>query len=234
MSLLLLEPGPEWAQAVAAAGARLSAIALAEPVPNTYGMILLSRLPMTGRIDASAAARRAVGRGAADSCAAGRGSILHALHPEPPWPGDDSGERDAELVATGREVRNARARRDRASAISTTSPGRAPRGCSKNVAGMGDPRVGRGFYPTFNAKYPLLRWPLDHLFVTPHFEVCRDRPARRHRLGPFPDPLSRVPDRPRRRAPGRAQCVEPRPRREAQRGSRAKAETEKRAEDRGE
>ena len=40
----------------------------------------------------------------------------------------------------------------------------------KKVAGMGDPRVGRGFYPTFNAKWPLLRWPLDHLFVSPHFE----------------------------------------------------------------
>jgi hypothetical protein len=36
---------------------------------------------------------------------------------------------------------------------------------------MGDPRVGRGFYPTFNANYPLLRWPLDHLFVSPHWEV---------------------------------------------------------------
>ena len=36
---------------------------------------------------------------------------------------------------------------------------------------MGDPRVGRGFYPTFTADYPLLRWPLDHLFVSPHWEI---------------------------------------------------------------
>ena len=36
---------------------------------------------------------------------------------------------------------------------------------------MNDPRVGRGFYPTFNANYPLLQWPLDHLFVSPHFEL---------------------------------------------------------------
>ena len=41
----------------------------------------------------------------------------------------------------------------------------------RKVAGMSDPRTGRGFYPTFNANYPLLRWPLDHMFVSPHFEL---------------------------------------------------------------
>ena len=43
----------------------------------------------------------------------------------------------------------------------------------RRAGGMLDPRVGRGFYPTFNANYPLLRWPLDHLFVSPHFKVMQ-------------------------------------------------------------
>jgi endonuclease/exonuclease/phosphatase (EEP) superfamily protein YafD len=34
-----------------------------------------------------------------------------------------------------------------------------------------DISVGRGFYPTFDAKIPLIRWPLDHFFVTPQFRV---------------------------------------------------------------
>jgi endonuclease/exonuclease/phosphatase (EEP) superfamily protein YafD len=34
-----------------------------------------------------------------------------------------------------------------------------------------DPRVGRGTYSTFNAHYPLLRWPLDHFFVSSHFHL---------------------------------------------------------------
>jgi len=48
--LLMLEPGTEWAKAAAALHARYP-YRLSEPLPNTYGLILLSRLPMRGRIE---------------------------------------------------------------------------------------------------------------------------------------------------------------------------------------
>ncbi|MDQ3078341.1 MAG: endonuclease/exonuclease/phosphatase family protein [Pseudomonadota bacterium] len=166
--LLLLEPGTQWAKAVAPLADDYP-YRLSEPVPNTYGMMLMSRLPMTGRLNhllqpgIPSAEVRLTLRG-------GQEVILHALHPEPPWPGDDSGERDAELVATGRKVRNS----GRASIVigdlNDVAWSRTSRLFQK-VAGMGDPRIGRGFYPTFTAEYPLLRWPLDHLFVSPHFEI---------------------------------------------------------------
>ena len=95
---------------------------------------------------------------------------LHVLHPEPPWPGDDSGERDAELVMTGRIVRNEGRAAIVMGDLNDVAWSRTSR-LFKKVAGMGDPRIGRGFYPTFTAEYPLLRWPLDHLFVSPHFEL---------------------------------------------------------------
>ncbi len=39
------------------------------------------------------------------------------------------------------------------------------------ISGMGDPRRGRGMFSTFHAKYPWLRWPLDHIFLSPHFRL---------------------------------------------------------------
>ena len=166
--LLLLEPGAEWEKAVRPLAERYP-YRLSEAVPNTYGMILMSRLPMRGGIahllqPAVPSAHVWV------RLAGGQEVILHALHPEPPWPGDDSGERDAELVKVGRMVRND----GRASIVLGDLNDVAWSRTSQlfhKVAGMRDPRVGRGFYPTFNANYPLLRWPLDHLFVSPHFEL---------------------------------------------------------------
>jgi endonuclease/exonuclease/phosphatase (EEP) superfamily protein YafD len=164
--VLLLEPGPDWERAIQPLHARYP-FRIGEPVPNTYGMILLSRLPMEAEVvhrvqpgvPSIKARLRLIG---------GQMIDLYALHPEPPVPGDDSGERDAELVAAGREVRAS----GRAALVLGDLNDVAWSRTSilfRQVSGMRDPRVGRGLYPTFNAKYPFLRWPLDHMFVTPHF-----------------------------------------------------------------
>lgn len=42
----------------------------------------------------------------------------------------------------------------------------------EKLSGLADPRVGRGMLNTYHAGRPLLRYPLDHLFVSPSFEVA--------------------------------------------------------------
>jgi len=164
--VLLLEPGLDWERAIQPLHARYP-YRIGEPVPNSYGMILLSRLPMEAevlhRLQPGVPSIKAKLR-----LSGGEVIDLYALHPEPPFPGDDSGERDAELVAAGREARA----NGRAAVVLGDLNDVAWSRTSKlflSVSGMKDPRVGRGLYPTFNARYPLLRWPLDHMFVTPHF-----------------------------------------------------------------
>ena len=168
--ILLLEADGHWAKAVAPLASRYP-YRLSEAVPNTYGMILLSRLPMRGRI----LNRLQPGVPSVEAMITlPGGSVINfdGLHPEPPLPGDDSGERDAELVSVGRQVRD----RGRAAIVmgdlNDVAWSRTSR-LFKQVAGMNDPRVGRGFYPTFDASKPLLRWPLDHLFVSPHWQLMQ-------------------------------------------------------------
>jgi endonuclease/exonuclease/phosphatase (EEP) superfamily protein YafD len=166
--VLLLETGPRWASAMKPLSERYR-YRLSEPIPSTYGMMLFSRLPMAGEV-------RHLLQPAVPSIAVrvrlpgGQEVDFHALHPEPPWPGDNSGERDAELISVGREVRQSGRAAIVMGDLNDVAWSRTSR-LFKRVSGMGDPRVGRGFYPTFNANYPLLRWPLDHLFVSPHFAV---------------------------------------------------------------
>ncbi|MFD2738218.1 endonuclease/exonuclease/phosphatase family protein [Sulfitobacter aestuarii] len=95
---------------------------------------------------------------------------LYVVHPEPPVIDHDTQGRDAEIALIGME-----AAEDPLPAIVTgdlndvawsTTTRRFQR-----LSGLLDPRVGRGFYNTFSATMPWMRWPLDHLFHDPKFRL---------------------------------------------------------------
>ena len=167
--VLLLEPGLAWEQALrplfAAYPHRVSL-----PLPNTYGLMLLSKLPLE---DVQV---RNLLQPHVPSVTAGlrlpSGDLIHfyGVHPEPPYPGDDSGERDAELVNVGREVRAAGHAAIVMGDLNDVAWSHTSR-LFRRLSGTLDPRVGRGPYPTFPADLPWLSWPLDHIFVTPHFKL---------------------------------------------------------------
>ncbi|MAZ73291.1 MAG: endonuclease [Flavobacteriaceae bacterium] len=89
------------------------------------------------------------------------------LHPAPPSPTENetSKERDAELMLTGKIIRE----QDKPTVVcgdmNDVVWSRVTR-LFKKMTGMIDPRVGRGFFPTYHAGYRFMRFPLDHLFHT--------------------------------------------------------------------
>lgn len=89
------------------------------------------------------------------------------LHPAPPSPTENetSKEADAELILTGTKIRHEDKPTVVCGDMNDVVWSRTTR-LFKKMTGMIDPRVGRGFFPTYNANYFFLRFPLDHLFHT--------------------------------------------------------------------
>ncbi|WP_345327221.1 endonuclease/exonuclease/phosphatase family protein [Novipirellula rosea] len=119
------------------------------PQENSYGIALYSQLDMP-RCELRGMVREAVPSIDADIVLGdGQTVRVFAVHPKPPQPGADTTRRDAELVMVGREVR------DDPSVIvlgdlndvgwSRTS------NLFREASQLMDPRIGRGFYPTFDA-----------------------------------------------------------------------------------
>jgi endonuclease/exonuclease/phosphatase (EEP) superfamily protein YafD len=142
------------------------------PQDNLYGMHLYSSLPLENM---------EVKRLIQDDIPSIHGTLvladgskiaLHALHPRPPAPNqtEESLWRDAELLLVGEQIKDRGKPALLIGDLNDVAWARTTRIFSR-VSGMLDPRCGRGMFSTYNAKHFLLRWPLDHIFLTTHFTL---------------------------------------------------------------
>ncbi|WP_186456974.1 endonuclease/exonuclease/phosphatase family protein [Sphingomonas suaedae] len=165
--LLLTETDPQWAEALADALSGFPHI-LSKPLNNGYGMIFATRLPMRdGRFETIAEADTP---SISATLTARDAFRVIGLHPRPPLPGQDTDARDAEIAIAAR-----RAAREQLPVLAIGDFNDVAWSHTaqlfKRTGGYLDPRIGRGTYATFPAQFPILGWPLDHLYVTPEFQV---------------------------------------------------------------
>ncbi|MEQ9618442.1 MAG: endonuclease/exonuclease/phosphatase family protein [Deltaproteobacteria bacterium] len=101
---------------------------------------------------------------------------FYCVHPNPPNPkyADDTVERDAELLIVGKKAKESDMPTVVAGDLNDVAWSYTT-GLFQKISGLLDPRIGRGFYNTFHVKYPIIRFPLDHIFVSDSFRVVELR-----------------------------------------------------------
>jgi endonuclease/exonuclease/phosphatase (EEP) superfamily protein YafD len=149
---------------------------LAYPLDNTYGMLLYSRLQLSREQVHFLVKEDIPSFQVHIHLPSGDLVELWGLHPEPPTPqeSESSAPRDAELLLVGKEVRDLQRPVIVAGDLNDVAWSRTTR-LFQRISGLLDPRIGRGRFSTYHARYPFLRWPLDHVFHSDHFRLIELR-----------------------------------------------------------
>jgi len=173
--ILLAEPDERWIREIAAIEKSYPHTVL-HPLDNAYGMALYSRLELENP-QVNFFIEDDIPSIITDvKLKSGHSIHLYGLHPRPPVPTESvrSNERDAELLLVGRMINENDAPTIIAGDLNDVAWSRTTKLFQK-ISGLLDPRVGRGLYSSFHAHYPIIRFPLDHVFHSNHFRLAELR-----------------------------------------------------------
>jgi len=142
------------------------------PIENTYGLLLYSKLELTDTQVKYLVQEDIPSIHTKLRLRNGQQVQLYAVHPTPPVPQENvrSTERDKELLLVADLAKASKLPVIVAGDLNDVAWSHTTELFLK-MSGLLDPRRGRGFFNSFHAHYPFLRFPLDHAFSSEHFKL---------------------------------------------------------------
>ncbi|WP_051718330.1 endonuclease/exonuclease/phosphatase family protein [Hymenobacter sp. IS2118] len=170
--LLVLEPDAWWAKALRPLR-RAYPYRIEQPRSNAYGMILYSRLPLDNTQVENLLQDGVPSIRTGLRLPDGRQVTFFGIHPTPPIPDtypDGVGLRGVALRKVTKAVQQNEWPTIVAGDFNDVSWSSTIHQLTRD-GGLHDVSRGRGLYNTFSARSLLMRWPLDHFFVSEPFQV---------------------------------------------------------------
>ena len=171
--LLAMETDAAWVQALQPLHPRYP-YRLELPRDDTYGLVLYSRLPLDSVRSQNLQQQGVPSVRTHIRLPDGRRLVFHGVHPTPPIPDnypDGANQHSVVLTKIAAMIRQEPEPAIVAGDFNDVSWSSTNRRLARQ-SGAQDVSLGRGFYNSFNTHMPLLmRWPLDHFFVTPQLRV---------------------------------------------------------------
>lgn len=157
------------------------------PLPNTYGMIFYSKFELNDSTVKYLVKDDVPSIETFVTLPSGQIVKLYCLHPEPPVPQENprSTERDKEILLVAEKAKVSEHPVIVMGDLNDVAWSYTTELFSK-ISGLLDPRRGRGFFNSFNAKYFFLRFPLDHIFCSADFALSSIRRLRNCGSDHFP------------------------------------------------
>ena len=142
------------------------------PLDNTYGLAFYSRYEIHNETLRFLLSKEVPSVRCTIRLPDGTDIEFFGVHPEPPSPteAESSLGRDAELILVGKEAAPLECPAMVAGDLNDVAWSHTSR-LFRRISGLLDPRIGRGMFSTFHAEHWFARWPLDHVFYSPHFQL---------------------------------------------------------------
>jgi endonuclease/exonuclease/phosphatase (EEP) superfamily protein YafD len=168
--LLINEPNEAWHAHLRPELDKRYPYAIKKPLENTYGMLLYSKFKLLNSEIRFMVEDDIPSFFTIVELPSGLQFDLYTVHPQPPRLLQNTETREAELLIAAKYVKESHRPSIVAGDLNDVAWSSTTK-LFKQISGMIDPRVGRGFYNTYNAFIPLFRYPLDHVFYEPSFRL---------------------------------------------------------------